>query len=56
MRKDTRGGKKNYGNGDYYSDDDDDDDYDGDDDDNDDYNVFSSSKRTANGDGTRGRR
>ena len=37
----TRGGKKNYNNGDYDDDDDDDDDdYDNDDDD-DDYNVFS---------------
>ena len=46
----TRGGKKNYDNGDYH---DDDDDYDDDDDDDDDYNVFSSSQRTSNRDGTR---
>ena len=37
----TRGGKKNYENGDYYDDDDDDDDYDDDEDDDDVYNMFS---------------
>ena len=50
----TREGKKNYDNGDYYYDDDDDDDYDADDDDDDVYNVFFSSQRTSNRDGTRG--
>ena len=47
----TRGGKKNYDNGDY---DNDDDDYDDDDDDNDNYNVFSSSQRASNRVDTRG--
>ena len=60
----TRGGKKNYDNGDYDDHDDDDDDYDDDDhddddydddaDDDDDYNVFSSSQRASNRAGTRG--
>ena len=52
----TRGGKKNYDNGDYYDDDDDDDDdddYDDADEDDDEYNVFSSSQRTSNRDCTR---
>ena len=46
----TRGGKKNYDNGDYHDDDDDDDD-DNDDcnDDEDDYNVISSSKGPQTG-------
>ena len=52
----TRGGKKNYDNGDYDDSDDDDDDYDDGDDYNDDYNVFSSSQRTSNRVGTRGSR
>ena len=39
-----------------YDDDDDDDDYDDDNDDDDDYNLFSSSQRTSNRHGTRGRR
>ena len=54
--KGTKGGKKNYDNGDYYYDDDDDDDYDDDNDDDDDYNLFSSSQRTSNRYGTRGSR
>ena len=49
----TRGGKKNYENGDYDNDDHDDDD-DDDDEDNYDYNVFSSSKSTSNRVGTIG--
>ena len=50
----TRGGKKNYDNGDY--DDDDDDDYDNDDydDDNNDFNVFFSPQGTSNRVGNRG--
>ena len=52
----TRGGKKNYDNSDYYDDDDYYDDYDDDDDDNEGYNLFSSSQRTSNRDGTRGSR
>ena len=52
----TRGGKKNYDNGDYDDNDDDDDDYDDDDYDNDDYNMFSSSQRPSNRVGTSGSR
>ena len=56
----TRGGKKNYDNGEYDDDDDDDDhhhhddDNDDDDDDNDVYDVFSSSQRASNRVDTRG--
>ena len=39
-QSETKGGKKNYDNGDYDDDDDDDDDYDYYDDDNNDYDVF----------------
>ena len=52
----TRGGKKNYDNGDYDNDDDDDYDNEDYDDDGNNYNVFFSSQMTLNRVGTRGSR